>query len=568
MIKHIFWTIVCMASAIFTVTGQTQETSTAASANDFLNSIGANSAIYRRGENVAKTIEICTYTGIRWIRTDESGLSDNGSTYRAEIKQLFDQAGVKVSLSLGSGGANIANLVKGAKFIAAYGGLVAIEGCNEPNNWGITYQGQKGGGSNSWAPVARLHRDLYTQVKADAVLKDYPVWTTTETGAETDNVGLQYLTVPTTDNNVTAEFRGATYADAANCHNYFIHPSWLPIQNNQNWLSSNPTSSAKGDHLYGNFGSTWANHFAGYPQAQLNTLPRVTTETGVTLTTQYQWVWADPNTQVYDTTKPNPDYTNPSKCVTEEVQGLMYMGCYLSQFKQGWSHTAIYILRDRTDENGNQSFGFYAGDYTARKAALYLHNLTTILSDNTPVDPSTLKNLSCTFSAYPATVHDLLLQKSNGKLYLIVWSERYLGGEDDITILFPTAFDEIKVYNPVVGTDPVQTSTSSTSVNLAMTNHPFILELTGSGDTGTTPTNTPQKAYIFPNPAGDCIQIANASGLKKAEIYDLSGKRLLAVSGVFPATKPIDIKALSPDTYILKLTGGDDAVESFKFIKQ
>jgi len=548
MIKHIFWTIACLVAATFTITGQTQETSTAASANDFLNSLGANSAIYRRGESVDSTIKLCTYTGIRWIRTDENGL--NGNTYRAEIKKLFDGAGVKVSLSLGSGGSDIADLVKGAKLIAAYGGLLAIEGCNEPNNWGITYQGQAGGGGNSWAPVARLHRDLYTQVKADSVLKNYPVWTTTETGAETDNVGLQYLTVPTTDANVTAEFQGATYADYANCHNYFTHSSWPPIQNNQNWLSSNPTSSAKGDHLYGNFGSTWSKHYAGYPQVQLNTLPRVTTETGVTLT---------------DASDPN--YTNPSKCVTEEVQGLMYMGCYLSQYKQGWSHTAIYILRDRTDESGNQTFGFYAGNYTPRKAALYLHNLTTILNDNTSIDPSALKSLSCTFSAYPATVHDLLLQKSDGKLYLVVWSERYLGGEDDITITFPTAFDEIKVYNPVVGTDAVQTLASAASVDLAMTNHPFILELT-TNPTGMEPADVSQKAYLFPNPAGDCIQIGNAAGLKKAEIYDLSGKCLLAVSGVFPETKPIDVKSLSPDAYIIKLTGGDNTVESFKFIKR
>ena len=490
MMKSIFWTFACMIAATVTLSGQVQETEKAASANDFLNSIGANSAIYRRGESVDSTIKLCTYTGIRWIRTDESGLSSNGNSYRPEIKQLFDGAGVKVSLSLGSGGSNIANLVKGAKFIAAYGGLLAIEGCNEPNNWGITYQGQAGGGSNSWAPVARLHRDLYTQVKADPVLRDYPVWTTTETGAETDNVGLQYLTVPTTDNNVTAEFRGAAYADYANCHNYFTHSSWLPIQNNQNWLSSDPTSAAKGDHLYGNFGSTWSKHYAGYPQAQLNTLPRVTTETGVTLTTQYTWRWADPNTQVYDTTIPNPDYSDPLKCVTEEVQGLMYMGCYLSQYKQGWSHTAIYILRDRTDEGGNQSFGFYAGDYKPRLSALYLHNLTTILSDNTPVEPESLRELSFTFSTQPATVHDLLLQKSNGKLYLVVWSERYRGGEDDITITFPAAFDEIKIYNPVVGTDAIQTLTSAISVDLAMTNHPFILELTpGTNAIHQTQTN-------------------------------------------------------------------------------
>ncbi len=57
------------------------------------------------------------------------------------------------------------------------------------------------------------------------------------------------------------------------------------------------------------------------------------------------------------------------------------MSMYLDQFKRGWSHTAVYLLRDRTDEGGNQSFGFFKPDYTPRKAAVYLHNLTTILAD-------------------------------------------------------------------------------------------------------------------------------------------------------------------------------------------
>ena len=32
----------------------------------------------------------------------------------------------------------------------------------------------------------------------------------------------------------------------------------------------------------------------------------------------------------------------------------------------------MYLLRDRTDEACNQSFGFFKPDYTPRKAALYL----------------------------------------------------------------------------------------------------------------------------------------------------------------------------------------------------
>ena len=45
-------------------------------------------------------------------------------------------------------------------------------------------------------PVAELQRDLYSAVKRDPVLKHYPVFNVSEGGAQTENVGLQFLTIP------------------------------------------------------------------------------------------------------------------------------------------------------------------------------------------------------------------------------------------------------------------------------------------------------------------------------------------------------------------------------------
>ena len=44
--------------------------------------------------------------------------------------------------------------------------------------------------------VAKLQRDLYEAVKSDPVLAKYPVWSISEPGAQRDNVGLQFLTIP------------------------------------------------------------------------------------------------------------------------------------------------------------------------------------------------------------------------------------------------------------------------------------------------------------------------------------------------------------------------------------
>ena len=50
--------------------------------------------------------------------------------------------------------------------------------------------------------------------------------------------------------------------------------------------------------------------------------------------------------------------------ITEEIHALNLLTMYLDQFKRGWTHTAVYLLRDRTDEGGNQRFGFFKADYT------------------------------------------------------------------------------------------------------------------------------------------------------------------------------------------------------------
>ena len=71
--------------------------------------------------------------------------------------------------------------------------------------------------------------------------------------------------------------------------------------------------------------------------------------------------------------------------ITEEQQGRLFLNLYLSGFKRGWSYTAVYLLRDRTDETGNQQFGFYRPDYTPRPAATFVHNLTTVLADQSSI---------------------------------------------------------------------------------------------------------------------------------------------------------------------------------------
>jgi hypothetical protein len=418
---------------------------TARRAIDFLNSIGVNSAISTRGESLKKTIEITKYLGVRWIRSGYEG-----GVPTADLIEVYKQAGVRFSYGLLSGGTDIDRLLKGGRELAAADALLAFEGLNEPNNWDINYNGEKGGKDQSWMAVAKVQRDLYASVKKDTLLKKYPVWSLSENGAQTDNTGLQFLEIPKGAGVSMPE--GTKYADYANCHNYFMHPSHPGLYDNQTWNAADPGLLCKVDGLYGNYGNTWKTKFKGYEGEALQNLPRVTTETGATI----------------------------NGALTEEKQARMFLNLYLAQFARGWSYTALYLLRDRSDEAGNQTFGFYKPDYTPRKSAVYLHNLTSILAEpaagtekaGTVSKPG---KLNYSIANLPETTHHLLLQKSNGKFALIVWAEK-VKGEDEVKITFKKAVSG-KVYDPTLGSLPVSSVENSNAVTLTLSDHPMIIEI-------------------------------------------------------------------------------------------
>ncbi len=411
--------------------------------SELLNSMGACSSVGGRGETVDGTIKCLEYTGLRWLRV---GFEDDVAI--EDFIKVHNKTGVVYSYGMLSGHSDIDRLLSDAKHLATAGALLALEGSNEPNNWGITYQNEFGGRDKSWLSVAKMHRDLYATVKNDEVLKNYPVWSISENGAQVDNVGLQFLTIP--DGAETLMPAGTQYADYANCHNYISHPGWPGLHDNQTWLSSSPTKDCPVDGLYGNYGITWLNKFKGYSQQELINLPRVTTETGFSV--------------------------DKSLGVTEEIQGCLYLNLYLSQFKQGWKHTAIYLLKGRANEPAHESFAFYTLDYKPKKAAHYLHNFTTILADKKGVGK--LRKLDYEILNQPATTHDLLLQKNNGNFMLIIWGERFKsGGTDDVTVRFGNKFKTIKIYDPTKGVMETERYKNCDVVKLSLSNHPVILEI-------------------------------------------------------------------------------------------
>ena len=420
--------------------------------SNFLASIGVNSSIHRRGETLENTIEFAKYAGIKWFRTGYEGGIET-----AKLIELHKKTGAVISYGLLSGGSDIARLLKGAEKLADAGVLLALEGPNEPNNWSVKYNGAEGGRNHSWRAVAELQSDLYKAVKNNPKLKNYPVFHIGgESGAQTDNAGLQYLKIP--ENTDTVMPAGTIFADFANVHNYFCHPSVGGLIDNITWYAADPTletvpGGGKFDNLYGNYGKMWGGgHFEGYSKSELKTLPRVTTETGVTIGTY-------------------------NGAVTEDIHGKTIACMYLSQFKHGYKYTALYILRDRVDEEGNQTFGLFTPQNMPRKAAHYLHNMTAVLSMRDKQNIDSTESLSYKINNGSETVHDLLLQKGKDEFYLILWSERFTGGKYDIEVVFGEVPMSVDMYDVVAGTEAVSSNKLPGVINITLTDHPVVLEI-------------------------------------------------------------------------------------------
>jgi hypothetical protein len=417
----------------------------------FLDSMGTGGNIYK---GTPTRDSLVAYLGVKAFR---DGLVKDAAGARNAIA-LYRATGAKTVMIVNAGPhyATLAQYIGFAEQLHAAGALLAIEGPNEPGNFNTTYKGNLGGAKGAdWLPVAQFQADLYAAVKADPLLAGIPVFAPSEVGAETGNYGLQVNQlspgIGDPDKLAAAGFSSTqAFADYANVHNYVsgVHPD--PIPPNRAWLTASVTANVPGiDGFYGNNIITWAKKYPGYTVAQAPSVPKVTTETGLQTAAAARGF------------------------VTEDAQGKLLMALMLDQFKLGWAYTIQYQLFDTP----GTTWGLFHADKTPKLGATYFHNLTAILATSGP--PPAVGQLSYGYIVPPpATVHDLLLQRADGRLFLAVWDENPPGtGSDSVSIDLGKEFRTVSVYDPTIGIEPQSALPDARIVPLALTDHVVILEL-------------------------------------------------------------------------------------------
>lgn len=371
------------------------------------------------------------YLGINNLRDGEVSLA----------KMQTFPAGTKLCMNIGNDVTNGSAL---AATLANAGYLLAVEGPNEPNNFPITYNGVEGGGSTgTWTPVAQCQAAIYAAVKGNSATVGYPVFNVSETGAESNNVGLQWCQIPTGSGIVMPD--GTTYATHCNVHNYVCGTQDVYIDN-MAWNAASTLNVGGIDGFYGNCVHTWGYGYNGYTAAQALAIAKVTTETG------------------WDTT------SNPGGVT---VQGKVLVNTYLAQFARGWAYTFIYEM---VDEEGSSGFqGLYTTAFVAKDSATYIHNMTTILNNGiaTGFTPSAF---TYSIPSEPTTVHDLLLQKNTTTYDLCIWGESAAGTVSTVTVNLGAVVTTLNVYDVTTGTASTQTLTNVSTVSVPVSDHALILE--------------------------------------------------------------------------------------------
>jgi hypothetical protein len=422
-------------------------------ANDFLDSLGAVTHIIQGIDSPTAVEAGIRYLGIHNIRDDgttDKKLLDTLCAIHRSTRAMIDE------LSLSDLAATRAQWDR----LAACHALIAAEGPNEPNNFGFSYDGNRCSYEHKFGtflPCAQFQRALYSMVHRDQKLAGIPVWGMTEIGAEPDNVGLQWLRIPKGSHALMPD--GTQYADVANAHNYVQgHGSaGLLLEDNQAfWAESVDRGGTCAGYfdVYGEYwggagGSTdqgtWAK---GYPINVLgqNDLPKVTTETG----------WNITNTPL----------------VSADAQGKLLTDVYLQAYKQGWSKTFIYLMFNNSI--GDKGFGMLDSPGHPTPLGRYVHNLTRILVDNSSAfTPGTV---NYTISGMPSTGYDLLMQKSNGNYYLVVWDEAFGSKKSSTVTVSVGGAYRVKVYDITRSTMPVSELGDVNAFHLTILDHAQVVE--------------------------------------------------------------------------------------------
>ncbi len=185
----------------------------------------------------------------------------------------------------------------------------------------------------------------------------------------------------------------------------------------------------------------------------------------------------------------SPISTNPWHwAVSESAQAKYTLREFLELYNAGVQRTFAYELIDEGTAPSEMEFhfGLLRNDGTPKPAFTALRNLIALLGERGAA-PFTTHALRVSLSGDTTGVHRLLVEKGNGRRYLVLWQNTRSYDEVTRTDLsatprvvdvdFPAALSSVTVYQPLIGTAATATYRATRTLRVSVPDHPVLLEL-------------------------------------------------------------------------------------------
>lgn len=181
--------------------------------------------------------------------------------------------------------------------------------------------------------------------------------------------------------------------------------------------------------------------------------------------------------------------------VDETTQAKLTLNLIADATRLGVGHIYLYQLLDSQDATGidvDKNLGLFDTAFKPKTVATAIHNLTTILADDTANASSFATHaLSFKLSGQPANSNSLVIEKAGGVHDLVLWAEPDIWNEiankpiavtaKQTTIDFGRLVD-VTVYDPLVSDRPIARYENVTGAKIALSDHPVVIEVSGAAD--------------------------------------------------------------------------------------
>jgi len=207
--------------------------------------------------------------------------------------------------------------------------------------------------------------------------------------------------------------------------------------------------------------------------------------------------------------------------VSEATQAKLLLNTLMDGAALGSKNTFIYELLDAySDQQGaNQEkhFGLFHLDYSAKPAATAIHNLTTILEDDSATQASfSAGTLNYSIDGLPSSARSLLTEKSDGSYQIIIWNEPDIWNQSSDTAIqaattsvkvnLGASFGSVQVFDPLAGTTAIKSLSNVSSLTLDVLDHPVIIDIErGSAST------PPATGHLYGGTGNDTFTVTNAN---------------------------------------------------------